>query len=268
MVLKGHSSECTAIVANEGYLISTGKDNKITIHTAKGGQFEYIRQIALSVQYQASSIDYLGGKILIGHDNGRIVTVDLEGKSQSLISTTIHDGEAWGLEVVPENGTFLACGDDNEFHEFSMSERRVIRSGKIWSNDYNNGNPYTTQKIRSTASSMSSHPSHMQGRAIAFSRPHGHVAVSNNQGDILIFQYGDFSKLITILVHPKEWNEVMDYSPDGKFFAVGSHDDCVYIYAVSAQGQYKLHYHAQYIHSSAVTGLDWTRDSRYLRAVD
>lgn len=117
---------------------------------------------------------------MVGHDNGRIVTVDIEGKSQQLISTTVHDGEAWGLEVIPENGTFLASGDDNEFHEYSMSERRVIRSGKIWSNDYNGGRPYETNKIRSTASSMSGYPAHMQGRAIAFSRPHGHVAVSNN----------------------------------------------------------------------------------------
>ena len=43
MVLKAHSGDCTAVVCNEGMLISSGKDNKITIHTSKQGQFEYIR---------------------------------------------------------------------------------------------------------------------------------------------------------------------------------------------------------------------------------
>lgn len=43
MVLKAHAGDCTALVANEGLLISTGKDFKITIHTAVKGKFEYVR---------------------------------------------------------------------------------------------------------------------------------------------------------------------------------------------------------------------------------
>ena len=60
-------------------LISSGKDYKITVHSASKGQFEFIRQIPLDVQYAASALDYLDEKILIGHDNGRIVTVGVDG---------------------------------------------------------------------------------------------------------------------------------------------------------------------------------------------
>ena len=68
--------------------------------------------------------------------------------------------------------------------------------------------------------------------------------------------------------HPQEWIETMEYSPDNRFLAIGAHDDCVYIYKISTDGKYSLHYKIEYMHSSAVTALDWSKDSRYLRAID
>jgi WD40 repeat protein len=92
--------------------------------------------------------------------------------------------------------------------------------------------------------------------------------VSNNHGDIFVYDYSDFSVRIATLLHPREWCEVMKYSPDGKFLAVGAHDDTVYIYAVSPKGDYSLHIKFEYIHSSAITALDWTLDSVHLRVID
>lgn len=60
----------------------------------------------------------------------------------------------------------------------------------------------------------------------------------------------------------------MKFSPDGKFFAVGAHDDTVYIYSISAKGDYALHTKFEFIHSSAITAMDWTLDSTYLRVID
>ena len=123
IVLKAHAGECTAVACIQGMLISTGKDCKITIHSASKGQFEFVRQITLAVPHVASSLDYLDGKILVGHDNGRIVTLDLEGNDQQLVNVSHHDGECWGLEIIPEQATFLTCGDDNEFHEVSIKDK-------------------------------------------------------------------------------------------------------------------------------------------------
>lgn len=67
---------------------------------------------------------------------------------------------------------------------------------------------------------------------------------------------------------PKEWNEVLKYSPDNQYLAAGSHDNNVYFWKISFDGKYSLHYTVQYVHSSAIVGMDWTRDSRFLRAVD
>lgn len=43
LVLKAHAGECTAVACNQGMLISTGKDFKVTIHSANKGQFEFIK---------------------------------------------------------------------------------------------------------------------------------------------------------------------------------------------------------------------------------
>lgn len=67
----------------------------------------------MNVHNLASSIDVLDNKILVGHDNGRIVTVNLDGTDQTLVNTSHCDGESWGLEIIQESGTFLTSGDDN-----------------------------------------------------------------------------------------------------------------------------------------------------------
>ena len=111
-------------------------------------------------KYLASSIDFLDGVILIGHDNGTIATVNLETEEQKTHANSHYDGEVWGLEVNPEKGTFYTSGDDNQFMEFDLMNRTLIRKGKVWVADYNNGKPYELTKIRSTASSLCSFPAH------------------------------------------------------------------------------------------------------------
>ena len=49
---------------------------------------------------------------------------------------------------------------------------------------------------------------------------------------------------------------------------MGSHDDSIYIYKISDEGEYTLHWAITFVHSSAVTAMDWTRDSKYIRAID
>ena len=249
-------------------LISTGKDCKVTIHSANKGTFEFIKTISLDVHFHCSSIDYMDGKVLLGHDNGVISTLSLEDDKETVHNTSHHDGECWGLEVIPENHTFLTSGDDNQFFEVSIKDRKVLRGGKIWTSEYNDGKAYETNKIRSTASSLCGYPAHQQSRAICYSALHKHVAVANNQGDILVFSYHDFTQVVASFKAPKEWVECMKYSPDSRFLAIGAHDDTIYIYKISAEGKYSLHYKIEYMHSSAVTAMDWSKDSRYLKAID
>ena len=64
--------------------------------------------------------------------------------------------------------------------------------------------------------------------------------------------------------HPKEWIEIMRYSPDGTKLAVGSHDNFIYIYNVG-EGQYKPHGKLKG-HSSYITALDWSVTGDWIRS--
>ena len=79
--------------------------------------------------------------------------------------------------------------------------------------------------------------------------------------------YDDFSKRITTINKPKEWCETLVYSPNEEYLAIGSHDDTIYIYKI-VDGKYNHHWTIGSIHTSAILGMDWSRDSKYLRAVD
>ena len=53
----------------------------------------------------------------------------MESEEQTIHTYTHHDGEVWGLAVLPEKGTFLTCGDDNQFFEVNLIDRKVVRNG-------------------------------------------------------------------------------------------------------------------------------------------
>lgn len=211
-----------------------------------------MRQIALDEKSFAPSIDVLNGKILCGVDNGKIITVNVDGSNKEIHSTTHCNGEAWGLHVIQEKGTFLTCADDNNFFEYSISEKKLLRSGKIWMSNFYGGKPYEAAPGKTkTASTMSTIPTHQQGRAIAHSSKLNHIALSNNFGDIAIIDYNDWSKRIALLLQPKEWNEVMTYSPCGGYFAAGSHDNAVYVWKIQGE-EYTLIYNTKLTHSSGI----------------
>jgi microtubule-associated protein-like 1/2 len=87
---------------------------------------------------------------------------------------------------------------------------------------------------------------------------HGHVAVSSNWGKVSIRKFDDFDTKVCSMKDAKEWNEVVRYSPCGKFLAVGSHDNYVYVYGISEDGsEYKLHCKFTK-NNSFITGLDWS----------
>ena len=53
----------------------------------------------------------------------------------------------------------MTCGDDNTIYEFNIAEKKMVKQGKVWTAELFGGKPYETTKIKSTAATMSSHPS-------------------------------------------------------------------------------------------------------------
>lgn len=70
--------------------------------------------------------------------------------------------------------------------------------------------------------------------------------------------------LVTVHTDGNEQLSVMRYSPDGNFLAIGSHDNCIYIYGISENGRKYTRIGKCSGHSSFITHLDWSVNSQYL----
>ncbi|XP_024897889.1 echinoderm microtubule-associated protein-like 1 [Pteropus alecto] len=70
--------------------------------------------------------------------------------------------------------------------------------------------------------------------------------------------------LVTVHTDGNEQLSVMRYSPDGNFLAIGSHDNCIYIYGVSDNGRKYTRVGKCSGHSSFITHLDWSVNSQFL----
>lgn len=83
-------------------------------------------------------------------------------------------------------------------------------------------------------------------------------------GKVSIRLMSDLDKKVKTLKDAEEWSEVIRYSPCARYLAVGSHDNCIFVYDV--EKDYSL-YCKFNKHNSFVTSLDWSVDSTYIRSV-
>lgn len=65
-----------------------------------------------------------------------------------------HEGEAWGLEVIPEDNTIMTIGDDNKIMVFDYENKKFIKKGTISEKE-----PKNKEKVKKvTASTLSVYP--------------------------------------------------------------------------------------------------------------
>lgn len=116
---------------------------------------------------------------------------------------------------------------------------------------------------KNRASTMSKHAESQCARAVAVSC-NGDMAVCANDGSVTIRKLPDFDVTIKEITDSREWCEVAEFSPDGAYLAVGSHDTNIYVYDVAAGfnliGKCTKH-------NATITGIDWSMDGSYIRSV-
>jgi WD40 repeat protein len=166
-VIKAHAQEITALIHEHGKLISGSKDRKIMVHSTKaGGEVTHEKTIELDgITSYPKSLDYYNGKILVGFRNGSIYEINEESGEKKLLLASHHEGESWGLEVIPEDKTIITTGDDNKIMTFDYANRRFVRQGAV----SKKSQPKNQEKAKKvTASTLSDMPPNQQSRAVAF----------------------------------------------------------------------------------------------------
>lgn len=250
--IKAHEGLVSTISAIPGGVVTGGKDNTLIVWTE---DFKEVRRLKVSAQPKA--LDQNGnGNFVVGLRDGSIVEF-VNGQQPRLLMSSHSDGELWGLAVCPNTGYVLSTADDNKIMVWDTKQRKCVNVGTI--NKVAGPKPKTMG-----ASTLSVYPPNQSARAVAINPVTGHVAVGVNNGELHIrASIKDLDNIIATKKDSKEWIEAIQYSPCGKFLAVGSHDNSIYIYDSNYKLTAKCHKH-----SSFITSVDWSADSNHIQAVD
>ena len=137
-----------------GKLITGAKDSKVMIFAGKGGDLKLEKTIDF-LESSPRGIDYFNGKILVGLRNGNMYEInETNPDSKKLLMAAHHEGESWGLSIIPEQGILFTIGDDNKLMEYDYVNKKFIRKGTIAVNPSKNA-----EKIKKvTASTLSTYP--------------------------------------------------------------------------------------------------------------
>lgn len=129
------------------------------------------------------------------------------------------DGEVWGLDV-SDYPKVCTSADDNKVIVWDTEAHKKIICHKL--TDRKEGKGRGKQNGASTLSDL---PASQCSRAVVCRD--GVIHAAGNDGKVT-FNLG--TDVETVVQVGDEWIECMVYSPDGRYLAIGSHDNRIYIF--------------------------------------
>ncbi|KAG7255229.1 hypothetical protein CRUP_011404 [Coryphaenoides rupestris] len=220
-------------VLKDGTMVSGGgKDRQVVLW-----DHSYVKQCEMEVAESLGPVRALSegkpGELLVGTTKNAILRAAFPDTLTPIVQG--HTDELWGLDVHPSMEQFVTCAQDKQVH--------------LW--DANSHQPLWSKAIDDQGRSAGFHPS---GAVVAVGTMTGRWLVLDTDTRDLVSMHTDGNEIISNV----------KYSPDGNYLAVGSHDNFVYIYAVTENGRKYSRAGKCSGHSSFVTHLDWSQDSRYM----
>uniref|UniRef100_A0A8C5CQ23 EMAP like 2 n=1 Tax=Gadus morhua TaxID=8049 RepID=A0A8C5CQ23_GADMO len=219
------------LVLKDGTMVSGGgKDRRVVLW-----DHDYTKQSEMEgciLRLRALS-EGKPGELFVGTTKNAIIRAAFPDTLTPIVQG--HTDELWGLDVHPSMEQFITCAQD-----------KLVQ---LW--DTNSHQPLWSKAIDD------------QGRSAGFHPSGGVVAVGTMSGRWLVLDT-DTRDLVSMHTDGNEIISNIKYSPDGNYLAVGSHDNFVYIYAVTENGRKYSRAGKCSGHSSFVTHLDWSQDSHYL----
>jgi microtubule-associated protein-like 1/2 len=227
-----------------GKLFSGGKDGKVNcIDTGS-------RTVTMCVEFPGlvRAVDFDKDMLLVGQRDGTITCAKDGVKTNIMCSHS--DGEVWGL-AQNSDGCIVTSGDDNKVMMWDPVARKHLKTVQV---------SERVKHVKRGASTLSRFPDSKCSRSVAINSEF--IAVASNDGCVSIRTCAVPGTECKLLSEPKEWIEVMAFSPNNEYLAVGSHDNNIYVYSTSdwsLVGTCRAH-------NSYIMALDWCCASEYLRS--
>ncbi|XP_028429494.1 echinoderm microtubule-associated protein-like 2 isoform X2 [Perca flavescens] len=220
-------------VLKDGTMVSGGgKDRKVVLW-----DHDYRKKAEMEVGEMLGPVRALAegkpGELFVGTTKNAIIRAAFPDTLTPIVQG--HTDELWGLDTHPSMEQFVTCAQDKLVH--------------LW--DTNSHQPLWSKNIEDPGRCAGFHPS---GAVLAVGTMTGRWLVLDTDTRDLVSMHTDGNEIISDV----------KYSPDGNFLAVASHDNFVYIYAVTENGRKYSRVGKCTGHSSFVTHLDWSVDSQYL----
>ena len=244
--IKAHKGFISAIRFVNGKLFTGGKDGKLNCIDTNTKTIESTLEFGF-----IRAIDFNGSSLLIGQRDGTITLCNVDGSDRKNIMSSHSDGEVWGLHQKPD-GCIVTSGDDNKVMVWDPVSRTHQKTIKV--------SDRSVKAKRGGASTLSKLPDSQCSRAVTCNNDW--IAIAGNDGAVSIRSMSSPDVEAHLIQDSREWCEVMAFSPDNQYLAVGSHDNKVYIYNV---GSWTLHGKCE-AHSSYIMAMDWCAESKYIRS--
>ncbi|XP_044580000.1 echinoderm microtubule-associated protein-like 2 isoform X2 [Cotesia glomerata] len=221
------------------------KSGNIVTGGGKDGRILYLDNSLQQTGEGAQIEDHFGGirtlsegrgsQLLIGTTRNCILVGDTEiGFCPAMLG---HTEEVWGLAAHPTLPQFATAGHDRLLQMWDSLSHSVV-----WSKDIGE-----------------------QAQSVCFSPDGSVMVVGCVSGKWLVID----SESREFYTHHNDGTEALQvakYSPDGMLLAIGSRDNCIYIYQINETAQKYSRVGRCMGHSSFITHLDWSVDSQYLRS--
>uniref|UniRef100_K3WHU2 EF-hand domain-containing protein n=1 Tax=Globisporangium ultimum (strain ATCC 200006 / CBS 805.95 / DAOM BR144) TaxID=431595 RepID=K3WHU2_GLOUD len=275
-VMYAHSSENLGIadskMAATGVLLSGGKDGKVMMWNANFQSLKCFDLVAMDARCLQKAIcsaflSTSGQKLLIGTRSSDIIEMDVS--SGTLLNggkplfSGHYNSELWGLAVHPSRREFVTTGDDGTLRVWDMETKQLTQLTRL------------SSKSRACAYSPDA-----TVFAIGLGGDNGvrHKATGKQGGQakskegaivLLNAQTAD-AKVLFEDSPAKEWISDVKFSPCGRLVAFGSHDNAIYLYALSNgvnSGVLDAKKRKPFAkHNSYITHFDFSEDSKYIQS--
>jgi microtubule-associated protein-like 6 len=237
-----------------GTLVTGARDGKVKLWSQSLENLKSfdISEFNISARPSVRSVFYSSflNKSIVGTRGCELIEIsasdgaELNG-GRSVIETHMR-GQLWALSTHPTRGEYVTLGDDGALRKWSVTQKQVSQATKL----------------------------ECGGRAIAYSPDASKIAVGlgvdisggygrhRKTGAFLVLDADSF-----VVMHEakdaKAWITEVKWSPDGNTLAVGSYDNCVYLYDVAMAYTLKAVFDK---HNSFIKHIDFSQDSQYFQS--